>query len=83
MPADVDECHDNVCTHGCFNTYGSFMCNCDEGFELAADGTSCIGERRGTIRRIDSETSRKVDGFITASLETSVLLMLRHDYARV
>ena len=41
---DVDECEDEPCTHGCFNTYGSFMCNCDEGFELASDGTSCIGE---------------------------------------
>lgn len=41
---DVNECDEEPCTHGCFNTYGSFMCNCDEGFELAADGTSCIGE---------------------------------------
>lgn len=44
VPPDVDECADEPCTHACFNTYGSFMCNCDEGFELAADGTSCIGE---------------------------------------
>lgn len=42
---DVDECEDEPCSHGCFNTYGSFMCNCDEGFELASDGTTCIGEK--------------------------------------
>lgn len=41
---DVDECADEPCSHGCLNTYGSYMCNCDEGFELASDGTTCIGE---------------------------------------
>ncbi|TWW72584.1 hypothetical protein D4764_16G0010810 [Takifugu flavidus] len=30
-------------SHSCFNTYGSFMCSCEEGFELTSDGTSCIG----------------------------------------
>uniref|UniRef100_A0A3P9Q385 Fibulin 5 n=1 Tax=Poecilia reticulata TaxID=8081 RepID=A0A3P9Q385_POERE len=39
---DVDECEEQPCSHGCFNTYGSFMCNCDEGYELASDGTTCI-----------------------------------------
>uniref|UniRef100_A0A3P8RGF2 EGF-like domain-containing protein n=1 Tax=Astatotilapia calliptera TaxID=8154 RepID=A0A3P8RGF2_ASTCA len=39
---DVDECADEPCSHGCLNTYGSYMCNCDEGFELASDGTTCI-----------------------------------------
>ena len=43
-PPDVDECEEEPCSHGCFNTYGSYMCNCDEGFELASDGTSCIGK---------------------------------------
>lgn len=78
----MDECNGDVCTHGCFNTYGSFMCNCDEGFELAADGTSCIGERnRGTGRCIEAEACQRGDGFIATSLQTSVRLVLRHDYA--
>lgn len=46
LPPDVDECLEEPCSHGCFNNYGSFMCNCEEGFELAADGTSCIGKQK-------------------------------------
>lgn len=44
FPPDVDECAEEPCSHACFNTYGSYMCNCDEGFELGSDGTSCNGE---------------------------------------
>lgn len=45
LSPDVDECETNPCTHGCLNTYGSFMCTCDEGFELASDGTTCNGKQ--------------------------------------
>lgn len=46
LSPDVDECETDSCTHGCLNTYGSFMCTCDEGFELASDGTTCNGNQR-------------------------------------
>lgn len=45
LSPDVDECETDSCTHGCLNTYGSFMCTCDEGFELASDGTTCNGNQ--------------------------------------
>ena len=42
---DIDECtntyHD--CHHHCINMPGSYMCSCNEGFELAEDERSCEG----------------------------------------
>lgn len=34
----------NDCQQECVNTPGSYLCGCMEGFELAADNKSCIGE---------------------------------------
>ena len=46
---DVDECADmtlaSTCSQNCVNTYGSFECQCNSGFELAADGRTCNGKR--------------------------------------
>ncbi|XP_046415905.1 fibrillin-2-like isoform X1 [Neodiprion fabricii] len=42
---DINECeeHDNICQNGhCTNTFGSFMCSCDEGYELDHTKTNCI-----------------------------------------
>uniref|UniRef100_A0A8D0L9G6 Fibulin-5 n=1 Tax=Sphenodon punctatus TaxID=8508 RepID=A0A8D0L9G6_SPHPU len=39
---DVNECaSDNPCVQNCVNTYGSFLCRCDPGYELETDGISC------------------------------------------
>ena len=38
---DIDECEGNICQQGCTNTDGSFECSCEDGFELAEDGTTC------------------------------------------
>ncbi|KAM4729787.1 EGF-containing fibulin-like extracellular matrix protein 1 isoform 2-T3 [Anableps anableps] len=39
---DVNECDvENSCQHHCYNLIGSFLCQCDHGFELAADKVSC------------------------------------------
>ena len=32
------------CEHACFNTEGSFTCDCQPGYLLAADGSGCSGE---------------------------------------
>jgi len=41
---DVDEClRPGMCQHSCRNTWGSFQCLCDEGYQPAADGRSCDG----------------------------------------
>lgn len=46
--ADVDECatgNGNLCRNGqCINTVGSFQCQCHEGYEVAPDGRTCMGE---------------------------------------
>ncbi|CAK1590809.1 unnamed protein product [Parnassius mnemosyne] len=40
--ADVDECaEDEPCDHRCRNTIGSFVCSCNDGYKLMADGISC------------------------------------------
>ncbi|KAM4599772.1 EGF-containing fibulin-like extracellular matrix protein 1 isoform 2-T2 [Fundulus diaphanus] len=39
---DVNECDvENPCQHQCYNLMGSFLCQCNNGFELAADKVSC------------------------------------------
>ncbi|KAG8505463.1 Multiple epidermal growth factor-like domains protein 6 [Galemys pyrenaicus] len=46
VPADVDECqtHNGGCQHSCVNTPGSYLCRCQPGFRLHADGRTCLGE---------------------------------------
>lgn len=39
---DLDECKGkNPCDHLCYNTYGSYTCQCKEGFLLQPDNESC------------------------------------------
>ncbi|XP_019636809.1 PREDICTED: mucin-like protein, partial [Branchiostoma belcheri] len=41
---DLDECATSdgaVCAHSCENYPGTFICSCDDGFELAEDKVSC------------------------------------------
>ena len=45
---DINECeeYENICQNGhCTNTFGSFMCSCNEGFILDDTKSSCIGDR--------------------------------------
>ena len=47
LPTDIDECNGtNPCAPNgnCFNTNGSFTCNCSSGYELDIDGQSCSGK---------------------------------------
>lgn len=42
--ADIDECatHGALCAHGtCTNTFGSFVCTCGPGWQLAPDDSRC------------------------------------------
>ena len=42
---DIDECQENThsCQHICINTNGSYVCDCNEGYELNSDGLTCKG----------------------------------------
>lgn len=33
------------CSQRCYNTYGTFLCRCDQGYELGPDGFACNGRR--------------------------------------
>ncbi|XP_058651907.1 EGF-containing fibulin-like extracellular matrix protein 1 isoform X5 [Onychostoma macrolepis] len=40
---DVNECDlTQPCQHQCFNLLGSYICQCDQGYELAPDSVSCV-----------------------------------------
>ncbi|XP_068088523.1 EGF-containing fibulin-like extracellular matrix protein 1 [Hyperolius riggenbachi] len=40
---DIDECSlSSFCHHHCFNTLGSYYCQCNVGFQLAANNYSCV-----------------------------------------
>lgn len=44
-PPDVNECDMGApCEQRCFNSYGTFLCRCNQGYELHRDGFSCSGE---------------------------------------
>uniref|UniRef100_A0A4W5M959 Si:ch73-173h19.3 n=1 Tax=Hucho hucho TaxID=62062 RepID=A0A4W5M959_9TELE len=39
---DVNECEgSNPCQHQCYNIMGSFICQCEQGYELASNQASC------------------------------------------
>lgn len=43
---DVNECEMGApCSQRCYNTYGTFLCRCDPGYELGPDGFACNGKR--------------------------------------
>ena len=45
VPPDVNECDMGApCEQRCFNSYGTFLCRCHQGYELHRDGFSCSGE---------------------------------------
>ena len=41
--SDIDECTEDPCVHNCTNTDGSFICSCNNGYELDDNGRSCNG----------------------------------------
>jgi hypothetical protein len=43
---DINECeeYENLCQNGhCTNTFGSFMCLCNDGFRLDESNALCVG----------------------------------------
>ena len=41
---DIDECATNNagCEHDCYNSPGSYSCNCNEGYEVHEDQHQCL-----------------------------------------
>ena len=48
---DIDECSEGIanCSQVCTNTDGSFTCECNDGYLLDTDVTSCNGMYRERI----------------------------------
>lgn len=56
---DVNECEMGApCQQRCYNTYGSFLCRCEQGYELGPDGISCNG-KQGVASRPAVTTERE------------------------
>ena len=50
--SDINECASsgtNSCDQVCVNTIGSYTCQCNTGYELNSDGTSCRGQWNTTL----------------------------------
>lgn len=45
---DIDECQVNNgnCSDNCTNTIGGYECQCNPGFELMNDSSTCVGKER-------------------------------------
>ena len=52
--ADIDECssQEHPCSQLCFNTWGSFDCQCNTGFFLGTDGRHCISKAPSAQLRV-------------------------------
>ena len=48
---DVDECEAGLheCQQLCVNTAGGFRCECNPGFELIDNGSTCSGNAEQTV----------------------------------
>ena len=44
LPIDIDECSGKPCAEICTNTYGSYYCECKQGYRVASDGHNCTGK---------------------------------------
>ena len=44
---DINECNttNGGCEHSCTNTIGSFICNCELGYQLDENGLNCNGKK--------------------------------------
>ncbi|XP_036407869.1 thrombomodulin-like [Megalops cyprinoides] len=73
---DIDECdYDGFeCDHKCENTFGSFICSCETGFELI-DGYRCVSRVFTTQKSDDSVTSSTNYDINRASVRTPETLL--------
>lgn len=44
IPTEIDECEFVTCAHSCIDLPGTFACSCFDGYQIASDFVSCIGQ---------------------------------------
>lgn len=64
--ADIDECVQLRCEHGCSNSIGSFSCYCIQGFALSEDGHSCVDINECVDKRCQFKCVNTVGSFTCA-----------------
>lgn len=65
LSLDVNECAtENPCVQTCVNTYGSFICRCDPGYELEDDGVRCSGNGLWHLESSISPGGGRVGGVV-------------------
>ena len=80
---DVDECAtgDDNCEQVCINLSGSFRCDCDDGYELLANGYQCQGNY-GRIKQLSFNLAK--EDFIGACIHMHIATCTHTDtHARV
>ncbi|KAL1459848.1 hypothetical protein WDU94_011801 [Cyamophila willieti] len=76
---DIDECvHFGICDQLCTNTYGSYVCSCEHGFELQSDGKTCKVKDGGDAILYFSTYDEVRTINLNSGLETPVATGLKH-----
>ena len=66
---DKNECKDpQICDHKCHNTYGSYYCACNLGYELLPDNKTCIS--------VNSNVAATLGGAVGGSLGFILIVIL-------
>ena len=49
--SDIDECSEKIdlCEHDCYNTNGSYVCDCEPGYKIDMSGVFCSGKQLHTL----------------------------------
>ncbi|KAJ8983464.1 hypothetical protein NQ317_014922 [Molorchus minor] len=74
--ADIDECQMNpkVCSHGCQNSIGSYVCDCPIGFALSSSSPNICQDIDECLDNPCSHTCTKVNGILQCTCPAGHLL---------
>ena len=63
---DIDECRDkpDICQNGaCRNLAGTYICDCDSGYQRSTDGKECEGKMTHSNKKKNKQTNKTKLGF--------------------
>ena len=81
---DIDECSNgtHICSQICTNTEGSFICGCNSGFLLGADGATCTGMQKQFVAFIHTYNTinKYILRYIIINVHSYILYTEIHKY---
>ena len=79
MIIDIDECDisNGGCEHNCTNTIGSFVCSCNDGYNLTENALNCTGMRSAQSISLYSLCLVVAIGQISMSVRVELLSVMR------